>query len=129
MALKDKLLALQLPKEAVTLPELGGETVWVWGLSAADRDAFEATMTTQRGKKTERNLVNVRARFLVLVIRDADGARVFADSEVTAVGNLPASVLERLFDIGRKLSGMSEEDVAELGKGSESDLPAPPLSA
>lgn len=127
MAIKDKLLGLSLPRQAVTVPELG-ETVWVWGLTGAERDAFECSMTEQRGKKRISNLANIRARFLVLVLRDADGARLFTDGEAAAVGNLPASVLDRLFDVGRALSGMSEADVDELGKGSESDRPAPSLS-
>jgi hypothetical protein len=129
MAIKDKLLALTLPRQEVAVPELGGETVWVWGLSGAERDGFEATMTEQRGKKRVQNLANIRARFLVLVLRDADGKRLFTDAEAGVVGNLPASVLDRLFDVGRKLSGMTEADVEELGKGSESDRPAPSLSA
>lgn len=129
MNVKDKLLGLTLPKQEVPVPELGGDVVWVWGLSGFDRDAFESTMTVQRGKKREQNLANIRARFLVLVLRDADGKRLFTDADASVVGNLPASVLDRLFDVGRKLSGMTEADVEELGKGSESDPPAPSLSA
>lgn len=123
--LKARFLSLALPKEPVTLAELGGETVWVWGLSGAERDHFESTMTVQRGKKREQNLANIRARFLVLVLRDADGARLFSDAEAAQVGNLPATTLDRLFDIGRKLSGMTNEDVEELGKASGTDQPAP----
>lgn len=129
MGIKDKLLALRVPVEVVSLPELGGEIVHVYGLSGVERDAFEASMTVSRGKKREQNLANIRARFVILVARDADGRRIFDDADATVVGNLPASVLDRLFDIGRKLSGMTPEDVDELGKGSESAPPAPSLSA
>lgn len=129
MSVKSKLLALTLPKESVVIHELGGEVVWVWGLTGAQRDAFESTMTVQRGKKTERNLANIRARMLVLTLHDADGARLFTDAETEAVGNLPATVLDPLFDVARRLSGMTPEDVDELGKGSESAPPAPSLSA
>lgn len=128
MGVREKFLGLKVPTQAVSLPELGGETVYVWGLSGAERDSFESTMVVQRGKKREQNLANIRARFLVLVLRDADGQRLFTDGDAGAVGNLPASVLDRLFDVGRKLSGMTEEDVEELGKASESGQPAPSLS-
>ncbi len=128
MGVRDKFLALKVPIQAVSLPELGGETVYVWGLSGAERDAFEATMTVQRGKKREQNLANIRARFLVIILRDADGKRLFTDAEADVVGNLPASVLDRLFDVGRKLSGMTEADVDELGKASETAQPAPSVS-
>lgn len=128
-SLKGKLLALRVPVETITLPELGGDVVHVYGLSGVERDAFESSMTVQRGKKRETNLANIRARFVVLVARDADGRRIFDDADVQQVGNLPASVLDRIFDLGRKLSGMTEADVEELGKGLESAPPASSLSA
>ena len=55
---KKAILAAQdIPTEPVAVPEWGGE-VLVRGLSGADRDAFEASVVEQKGKKTEYNLRN-----------------------------------------------------------------------
>ena len=99
------LAATSLPCEQVEVPQLGGY-LYVQGLSGTERDAFEATLTRRRGGK--RNLENVRAR-------------LFGDSlvEVQRVGRIRVDVLQRLFDVAQRLSGLSDEDLDELGPPSE----------
>ena len=58
----------------------------------------------------------------IVVIHD-DGQRVFTDSDAAAVGNLPAADIDVMFDAIRELSGMSSEDVEELGKPSPGGQP------
>jgi hypothetical protein len=115
------LAARDIQTELVPVPEWGG-SVMVRGLSGRERDAFEASVVEQKGKKTEYNLRNVRARFVALCLVDEAGARLFTDpADVLLLGNKSARALERVWDKARELSGLSDEDVEELAKNSESD--------
>lgn len=115
---KDALLAATtLPREQVQVPELGGAVV-VQGLTAAQRDTFEASLFTRKGKHREENLANMRARLLALCLVDERGQRLFSDADTTALGAVRADVANRLFDVAMRLSGLREEDVDELGSPS-----------
>ena len=109
---KDQILSqTKLPMERVEA--FGGE-VCVRALTGAERDAFEAGCVVQRGKKTERNMANLRARLVVLALCDEDGKRIFADSDAEAVGKLNASDLDKVFGVASRLSGLTEKDQEEL---------------
>jgi hypothetical protein len=49
---------------------------------------------------------------------EEDGSRTFSDADVIALGEARADVIDRLFGIAQRLSGMRDEDVDELGIGS-----------
>lgn len=107
----------------VQVPEWGG-AVRVRGLSGADRDRFEASIVEQRGRKMRTNLQNVRARLVALSVIDEQGQRLFADSDVRALGEKSAAALERVFSVAQRLSGLSDGDVEELAEnfpGGQSD--------
>lgn len=88
----------------VDVPEWGG-TVRVRGLSAAERDSFEASVATTQ------DLSNLRARLVVLSLVDEEGNRLFKDSEATLLGQKNGVVINKLFDVVRELSGMSDADL------------------
>lgn len=111
------LAASQLPQETLTLPEIG-LTVVVRGLTAAQRDAFEASMLEQKGRHRETNLRNVRARLVALCVLDEDGQPAFSDADVEALGACRADLIDRLFSLAQRLSGLREADVDELGQPS-----------
>lgn len=106
----------------VSVPEWGG-IVRVRALSGVERDAYEAGIVQLRadGSKSV-NLKNLRGRLVSLSCVDEDGRRIFSDEDAIALGDKSASALERVFDVARKLSGLSEGDVEELAEGFE---PAP----
>jgi hypothetical protein len=115
---KDRLLAATtLPREVVPVPELDGDVI-VQGMSGADRDAFEASMFRQKGKTRELQMQNLRARLVALCVVDEDGARMFRDDEAAALGQIRADILDRLFAVAQRLSGLREQDVDELGQPS-----------
>lgn len=117
-----------LPRDVVMVPEIeAGAAVLVQGLSGSGRDAYEASLLSDRGngrgKGQKYALDNVRARLIVRCVIDPDtGDRVFTDEDVAAVGAWPASVIHRVFEAAKKLSGMSDAEVEELGKLSAGDL-------
>lgn len=111
------LKADDLPHEEVPVPEWGG-SVLVWTLTGAERDAFEEATLQKRGKRREADLSNIRARLAALAVRDADGKRLFGDSDVVALGRKSARALDRVFAVAQRLNGITDEDVEELEKNS-----------
>ena len=114
------LAASDIQEEIVPVPEWGGEVI-VRGLSGTQRDQFEASVVKQKGKSTELNLKNVRAKMIALSVVDEHGNRIFSESDVAALGAKSARALQRVWEKARELSGLSDEDVEELAKNSESD--------
>lgn len=110
----------ELPRATVMAPELGAEgAVLLRGLTGRERDAFEASLMTApnapKGGQAKR-LEDVRARLIVASVIDESGALVFGSSDVEMVSAWPASLTHRLFEAVKRLSGMSDEDISEMGK-------------
>lgn len=99
--------------EVVPCPEWGGE-VRLRSLTGAERDAYEQSLVQTRGKSREMNLRNARAKLVALCAVDESGNRLFTDADVNALGKKNAKPLDRLFDVARRLSGLSEDDVDRL---------------
>lgn len=119
---RDQILnALDMESQVVAVPEWGGD-VMVKGLTGAERDAFERRIVEMRGKKTQVNLTNIRAKLVALCAVDKDGKRIFTDADVVALGGKSAAALDRVFTVAQKLSGLTTEDVDELEKNLESAL-------
>ena len=113
---KAELLAATVcPTETVAIPELGGE-VLVRGMSGLERDGWEATLFRGKGKHREVNLANARAKLVALCCIDDQGHRMFSDDEAVILGQVRGDVLNRLFTVAQKLSGLSEEELDELGQ-------------
>ena len=97
------------------------------GLTGKERDAFELSCTERRkgkgGKETvTMKLDNVRAKLVCRCVVDGPGGGlIFSEADVEALGNKSALELQRVFDVARRLSGLTDEDVEELSKNSESD--------
>ena len=115
---KEAILAAEdRQTEDVAVPEWGG-TVRVRSLSGAERDAYEAHIVQVRGDGSKRvNLKNLRGKLVSLSVVDEDGGRLFSDEDADALGDKSAAALERVFDVARRLSGLSEDDVTELAEG------------
>jgi hypothetical protein len=121
------LAAINLPRETVYVPELAG-SVLVQGMSGAQRDAWEASLVEGRGKKRRMNTVNIRAKLVAQCCIDEQGARLFTDADMETLGETRVDVLNRLFNVAQRLSGVSDDDVDELGTPSASTNAAPSTS-
>lgn len=147
---RDQILATKgrLKTREVHVPEWADgddDVVIVRELSGEERDAFEASMRALRPvpsgpRKGEMESIpdpaNTRAKLCARSIVDADGNRVFTDSDVIALGALSAAALDRVFDAAAELSGITKQaeaaaegnsDAAPSG-GSTSNEPAQPES-
>jgi len=103
----------------VEVPEWGGH-VFVRELTAHGRDRFEdATFAfnTETGKVEMRQGQQRRALFLVLAVCDENGDAVFTDDDVSWLGEMEFSVIDRIYQEAQKINGMTVE---EATKNSES---------
>ncbi len=115
---REDILAVEdRPTRDVPVPEWGG-VVRVRGLSGKERDEYEVALSGLRpdGRPGRPNLANVRARLLALTIVDAEGHPCFSLDDIEALGAKSAVALERVFDVARSLSGLSDDDVQELAE-------------
>lgn len=117
---REQILAVNdIPVEMIRIPEWeqkGGPQAWVRvrGLTGKERDRYEESVTVGKGRNKDVNYRNARAKLVVLCVVDESGNRIFTDADVTALGNKGALALERIFDVGRRLSGLTDTDVEEL---------------
>ena len=118
---RDAILQAQdLHYEDVEMPEWGG-TVRVRTLTGRERDAFEQSMLNEKGKNTKTNLRNIRAKLVALTVVDGEGKRIFNAADIELLGEKSANALDRLFDVARRLSRLTEKDTEELAKNSDND--------
>lgn len=111
---RDEILAApDLGSQDVYVPEWGG-WVRVRALSGAERDRFESEIAEVKGRKTQLNLANVRAKLVALAAIDENGGRLFRPSDVEALGVKSAAALDRVFDAAMRLAGMRNQDIEEL---------------
>lgn len=105
------LAADDIRTEPVACPEWGDEPVLIKGMTGAERDDFEKSVR----RNGEMDLSNYRAKFLVRVIVNDNGTRIFADVDAGLLGGKSAGVLNRLWEAASQLSGMGddEEEAAE----------------
>ena len=111
----DILAAGELRHESVTVPEWSGE-VLVWEMSARDRDRFDGSLATNNGDGA--NMDNIRARLVVMCVRNADGVRLFSDADADILGERSRIGMTRVADIAQRVNGMvSDDDDGETGLG------------
>lgn len=112
--------------ELVAVPEWGKDAgVRLRSLSGEERDAFEkgSVKVTGKGKNETREVVldGIRARLVAASAVDEKGERLFTDAQAAALRKKNGAVLDRLFAVAQRLSGLSKEDVDELAGESEAD--------
>jgi hypothetical protein len=113
--------AQKLPREVVQTPELaeyGVTEITLQALTGKQRDAWESSLVVGKGKGRRISTNNVRARLVVTSAIEEDGTRAMKDDDAGWLGNLRVDVLNRLYEAAQRLSGVTDEDVEELGKSS-----------
>jgi hypothetical protein len=108
LALKSRLIIEPVKVDGLEAP------IFVRGLTGKERDSFENACFVQRGKQRVLSTDNIRAKLLVRSICDEAGIRLFADTDEHELGALPAQVLDVLFTVAQKLSGLGSSDLEEL---------------
>jgi hypothetical protein len=101
--------------ETVEVPEWN-VVVTVREMTGSERDSWEASILGDDGRRSEEAMTNARAKLVVRSVVDDDGARVFGDADIEAVGALSARGLNRVFEVACRLSGLTSADVEDLTK-------------
>jgi len=109
------LAAVDLKIEAVEVPE-GGGTVYIRNLTGKARDRFEGSRFRMRGKDVEIVSDNTRASLLAATICNAEGVLQFTPEHIEALGDKSGELLDRLFDVAQRLSGLRKEDIEARAK-------------
>jgi hypothetical protein len=112
------LNVVDIKTETVSVPEWGGD-VMVKGLTGAERNDFEQSMLSRKGKDVQMNMKNATAKLCALSMVDEEGKRLFSDADVEVLGNKSGAALSRVYAVASRLSGLSDSDMKELTEGFE----------
>lgn len=96
--------------------------VWVQELTGEELDEYREPMSVIDAKNNIKlNLKESSLRLLAMAIRDANGNRIYPNTEagIRILGKLPSSGLEIIAKVARRLSGMGEDEVEETAGKSE----------
>ena len=117
---KDEILGMDdIPTEEVIVPEWKNRKVLISGLTAAGRNAYQASLSEIKGNQRKVKLEHSTAKLLVRTIVDANRQPIFQEGDIIRLGTKSAAVLERLAKVAVRLSGMDEEAAAEIVKNSD----------
>ena len=112
----DIFAADDLPTEDIDIPEWGG-VLTVRTLTGAERDEFENIFVGQTGKKLD--IRGLKARMVQLTVQNGDGHLMFGKADIPKLNSKSASVIDRIFQVSQKLSGLTTEDAEELAGNSD----------
>lgn len=103
-----------LPIDKVYSPQLK-KWFWCQGLSSLARSKWERSFM-RRGQVDPRRIIEARASLLILCVVNDDVARkkLYSDDDREKLGKVPAVIIEPIYDLCRKLSGIGDDAVEEL---------------
>jgi len=111
----DELLAQCQQERKTEAVEVFGETFIVREMSASERDAYEQLLYGQAGDK-KAIIRNIRATLVAFSVIDEHGNLRFGEDQIEAIGKLPVSGINAIFNASARLNAMSATDVKELEK-------------
>ncbi len=117
---EDVLTASDIVTEDIFVPEWKNKWYRVRGLTGNERDNYEQSMFTTKGNRMVPKLALATARLVSLSVVDEAGKLIFTEDDVRELGRKSAAALQRVYELARRLSGLSEQDVEDLVKNSES---------
>lgn len=108
MLKREEILAvIDLKFEEVAVPEWNG-TVRVGTMSGAARDVYEQRLYGARVKEGDQLIMhNVRALLVAYTAVDENGALLFTEADVEALGKKSAAALDRVFEAASLLNGIN----------------------
>lgn len=116
MSLKAKILAAKdRVIEKVEVPEWEA-TVNIAAITGNERDEFEAWCVRGQESKAPDRARGTRAKLVAMALVDDDGSRVFGDDEIDLLGAKSAQVIDRLFDVALRVSGLPGAKAVEEAK-------------
>lgn len=113
--------------EELHVPEWG-TWIRVKGLTARERDDWEDSCLTGKGKNQQVNMRNARAKMVVRAAVDEKGERLFGNQDAEALGEKSGIAVDRIYDVAARLAGVSDRDMDDLtgnsGTGQDAGSPS-----
>lgn len=117
---KDEIFGMDdIPVEEVIVPEWKNRKVLVCGLTAAGKNAYQASLLEIKGSSRRVRMENALAKLLVRTIVNRQRQPIFTETDIERLGGKSAAALERLATVANRLSSMDEQENAELVKNSD----------
>lgn len=112
-----EIIAQRSGKRKTEEVELQDGVVRVAAMSSNARDQFEQSLMVEDGKgKMRRDRANFRAKLLVATLVDENGAAMFTEKEIIAVGQVDAAYWEPAVNVALRINGFSDADIEEAAK-------------
>lgn len=100
----------RLPYEDVDFPNLGG-SIRVRGLTAQERGVFDDSFEfDENDRATRESLLRSRLILVALSVVNGAGELMFGKENLSEVEKLPATVVDKLYMVARKLSSLDGEE-------------------
>ena len=91
-------------------------------MTARAFNSWEAKIVNTK-KQGDRNLSNLHAKFVVLCACDDTGTLIFEPSDVNRLGDEGTAVVRRLWEAGRTIAGITDEEEKGLEKNFDETTP------
>lgn len=117
MLSREEILALAPPTETVEVE--GHGKVYVRGLTAEERDDYEQSLLERDGDgrtRVKAHHKNIRAALAARCLVDERGERMFTDKDIPSLGKVDSAFLDHIWNVARRLSGMSEEATEQVAE-------------
>lgn len=113
------LSARDLRLVEVPVPEFGeGASIHVGPMTAVARERWETAVQKDGGDG------NIRALLVIYTAVDPAGNRLFSESDLSAVRELSASAIDRIFTASIRVNRLGKEDMDELEEKSPAIQPS-----
>ena len=110
----DIFKADDLPTKDMDIPEWGG-TLTIRTLTGAERDEWESAFVNQ----DKIDIRGLKSRLVQLTTMNGDGQQMFTKADLQKINSKSASVIDRIFQVSQRLSGLTKEDAEEMVENSD----------
>ena len=110
----DIFKADDLPTKDMDIPEWGG-TLTIRTLTGAERDEWESAFVNQ----DKIDIRGLKSRLVQFTTMNGDGQQMFTKADLQKINSKSASVIDRIFQVSQRLSGLTKEDAEEMVENSD----------
>jgi hypothetical protein len=105
MGIKDNLVNFKFTSEIV---EIEGEEYIIKEMSSGQAVAYETSLYRMVGTQPVLNMQNAKSTLISICLYDKDGVKIFEDKDIELINNMPAKLVNKLFDACSKINGIGE---------------------
>lgn len=105
---KEKLLGLKRKQQTVTVE---GITIIVKEMTNGDAEVYQNSLYKIVGDKMIYQTDNIKAKLFIYTAHDEQGEKMFDIKDLGLVNQLPASVIDKVFQVANDLNNLNPEQV------------------